>query len=351
MPPRRGPSIGEVSADVRPVRGGWPRNAQPPLAGRGRDHLPKPARPPIITGSNPVSGPDPRLVAMTYNVSDLLALLDLEPLEHNIYRGHNRHIGGTGRVFGGQVMSQALVAAYRTVEEPRIAHSMHGYFILPGDIGAPIVYFVDRLRDGKSFTTRRVTAIQHGRAIFNMSASFQVEETGPEHQVPMPDVPPPEALESELAQVRARADSLPAPLRAVLTQDRPIDFRLVTPFDPFEPVVDEPRRMLWLRAIGELGDEPLPNQAVLAYASDYGLLATALLPHALSIYQPGVQVATLDHALWFHRPFRADEWLLYVMDSPAAYGARGFARGLVFSRSGVLVASAAQEGLTRVWKD
>jgi len=287
---------------------------------------------------------------MAYSALDLLALLDLEPLEHNIYRGRNRDIG-TGRVFGGQVLAQSLVAAQRTVDDERVAHSLHGYFILPGDIGAPIVYFVDRLRDGKSFTTRRVTAIQHGRAIFNMSASFQVVEEGPVHQVPMPEAPPPESLVPELEQVRARAAQLPTPLRAVLTQDRPIDFRQVTPFNPFQPVASEPRRLLWLRAIGELPADPVASQAVLAYASDYGLLATALLPHALSVFQPRVQVATLDHAIWFHRPFRADEWLLYAMDSPAGYGARGFARGLVFSRSGELVASVAQEGLTRVWPE
>jgi acyl-CoA thioesterase-2 len=286
---------------------------------------------------------------MPYTVADLLALLDLEPLEHDIYRGRNRDIG-TGRVFGGQVLAQALVAARRTVDGDRVAHSMHGYFILPGDMGAPIVYFVDRLRDGNSFTTRRVTAIQHGRAIFNMSASFQVVEDGPVHQVAMPAAPDPETLRPELELVRERAAQLPGPLRTVLSQDRPIDFRQVTPFNPFQPVPSEPRRMVWLRAVGEVPGEPLPNQAVLAYASDYGLLATALLPHALSVYQPEVQVATLDHAIWFHRPFRADEWLLYVMDSPAAAGARGFTRGEIFSRSGDLVASVAQEGLTRVWR-
>jgi len=285
---------------------------------------------------------------MTYTARDLLALLDLEPLEHNIYRGRNRDIG-TGRVFGGQVLAQALVAAQRTVDGERIAHSMHGYFILPGDIGAPIVYFVERLRDGRSFATRRVTAIQHGRAIFNMSASFQVVEDGPEHQVLMPLAPPPEDLVPELEQVRARGSAMPPPLRPVLMQDRPIDFRQVTPHNPFEPAPGEPNRMLWLRAIGGMPDELLASQAVLAYASDYGLLGTALLPHALSVYQPGVQVATLDHAIWFHRPFRMDEWLLYVMDSPAAAGARGFARGQIFKQSGELVASVAQEGLTRIW--
>jgi acyl-CoA thioesterase-2 len=286
---------------------------------------------------------------MSYDVQDLLALLDLEPLEHDIYRGRNRDIG-TGRVFGGQVLAQSLVAAQRTVPAERAAHSLHGYFILPGDIGAPIVYFVERLRDGKSFATRRVTAIQHGRAIFNMSASFQVLEDGPDHQLPMPAAPAPGQLVPELEQVRQRAAAMPAPLRGVLTQDRPIDFRQVTPYNPFEPAAAEPARMLWLRAVGEVPDELLASQAVLAYASDYGLLATALLPHALSIYQPGVQVATLDHAIWFHRPFRMDDWLLYVMDSPAAAGARGFARGQIFTRRGALIASVAQEGLTRVWE-
>jgi acyl-CoA thioesterase-2 len=284
---------------------------------------------------------------VSYNVQDLLTLLDIEPLEENIYRGHNRHIG-TGRVFGGQVLAQALVAAQRTVDADRVAHSIHGYFILPGDMNAPIVYFVDRLRDGKSFATRRVTAIQHGRAIFNMSASFQVvEDDGPEHQVEMPDAPPPEELVSDLELLRAHADRIPEALRPILTQDRPIDFRPVDPVDPFAPVARPPRRMLWLRAIGEMPQEQLASQAVFAYASDFGLLATALLPHAVSIYTPGMQVATLDHAVWFHRPVHFDEWHLYVMDSPAAAGARGFTRGLLFNRNGQLIASTAQEGLTR----
>ncbi len=284
---------------------------------------------------------------MGYTVTDLLQLLDLEPIEHNIYRGQNRDIGTT-RVFGGQVLAQALVAARRTVEDDRDAHSMHGYFILPGDLDAPIVYFVDRLRDGKSFATRRVTAIQHGRAIFNMSASFQVREPGPEHQEPMPSVPPPEAVEPELDLIRGIADRIPESLRTLLTQDRPLDFRPIDPVDPFDPKPRPPLRYMWVKTVGRVPDDALSNQAVLAYASDYGLLATALLPHALSIRTPNVQVATLDHAVWFHRPFRADEWLLIAMDSPAAHGARGFARASVFTRDGRLVASLAQEGLTRV---
>ncbi|HEX9107542.1 MAG TPA: acyl-CoA thioesterase II [Longimicrobiales bacterium] len=284
---------------------------------------------------------------MAYTAQDLLHLLDLEPIEHNIYRGQNRDIG-TMRVFGGQVLAQALVAARRTVEDERDAHSMHGYFILPGELDAPIVYFVDRLRDGKSFSTRRVTAIQNGRAIFNMSASFQVREPGPEHQESMPSVPPPEALERELDVIRGIAERIPESLRPVLTQDRPLDFRPIDPVDPFAPAARPPFRYMWVRAEGAMPDDTLSNQAVLAYASDYGLLATALLPHALSIRMPGVQVATLDHAIWFHRPFRADDWLLFAMDSPSAYGARGFSRANIFTREGQLVASLAQEGLTRV---
>ena len=284
---------------------------------------------------------------MAYTAEHLLQLLNLEPLEVNIYRGQNRDIG-TARVFGGQVLAQGLVAARRTVDDERDAHSLHGYFILPGDLEAPIVYFVDRLRDGKSFATRRVTAIQHGCAIFNMSASFHVAEPGPEHQEPMPAVPPPESVEPELDLIRGIADRIPESLRAVLTQDRPLDFRPVDPVDPFSPSARPPLKYMWVRAQGRLPDETLSHQAVLAYASDYGLLATALLPHALSIRTPGLQVATLDHAVWFHRPFRADEWLLIAMDSPAAYGARGFARASVFTRDGRLVASLAQEGLTRV---
>lgn len=285
---------------------------------------------------------------MQNTVDELLRLIDLEPLEHNIYRGQNRDIG-TRRVFGGQVLAQALVAARRTVEEGRVAHSLHGYFILPGDLDTPIVYFVDRLRDGRSFTTRRVTAIQHGRAIFNLSCSFQVPEEGIEHQSEAPAAPPPEGLQPELERVREAADRIPPELREVLTQDRPIDFRVVEPVDLFRPRAEPPARRTWFRAQGPMPDDQLLHQAVLAYASDYGLLATALQPHALTIRSPGVQVASLDHALWFHRPFRVDEWLLYVNDSPSAAGARAFTRGSIYTRDGVLVASSAQEGLARVW--
>jgi acyl-CoA thioesterase-2 len=284
---------------------------------------------------------------MSFTADDLVALLELEPIEHNIYRGRNRDIG-TGRIYGGQVLAQALVAAQRTVDGDRPVHSMHGYFILAGDLRVPVVYFVDRLRDGGSFTTRRVTAIQNGQAIFNLSASFHRREEGLEHQTEMPEVPAPEELASELAMIRAGADRIPEQLRPILTQDRPLDVRPVDESDPFETAARPPRRCYWVRTVGHLDDDPLIHQAALAYASDYGLLVTSLRPHGMSFRDPRLMVASLDHSLWFHRPFRMDDWLLYVSDSPAAHGGRGFARGSYFTREGELVASSAQEGLIRL---
>lgn len=284
---------------------------------------------------------------MSVAAADLVSLLELEPLEHNIYRGRNRDIG-SGRIYGGQVLAQALVAAQRTVDENRQVHSMHGYFILPGDLEIPVVYFVDRLRDGGSFTTRRVTAIQHGRAIFNLSASFHIEERGLEHQADMPDAPDPESLRSELDVLRASADRIPGHLRDVLTQDRPLDVRPVEEEDPFDTRPRPPRRCYWVRTVGALSDDPLQHRAVLAYASDYGLIVTALRPHGLSFRDPRMMVASLDHSVWFHGDFRADEWLLYQIEAPVAAGARGFARGTLFTRDGRLVASVAQEGLMRM---
>jgi acyl-CoA thioesterase-2 len=284
-------------------------------------------------------------------VASLLELLELEPLEHNIYRGQNRNLG-TGRVFGGQVFAQALVAARRTVDEGREAHSVHGYFLREGDLTTPIVYFVDRPRDGRSFTSRRVTAIQHGEAIFHLSASFHVVEPGIDHQWPMPEVPDPESLTPELDLIRANAHLIPEPIRAIWTQDRPIDLRLISPRNPFVPGEAvgpvEARRAVWFRVVDRIPDPTIVHQAVLAYASDYGFLPTALLPHGLTMRDRRVQIASLDHTLWMHRPFRADEWLLYVSDSPSAHGARGFVRGQVFTRDGQLIASVAQEGLIRV---
>lgn len=284
-------------------------------------------------------------------VTDLMQLLDLERLEMNIYRGRNRDVG-TGRVFGGQVFAQALVAARKTVPDGREAHSVHGYFLREGDTKTPIVFFVDRPRDGRSFTSRRVTAIQHGEAIFHLSASFHIDEDGIDHQVKMPTVPAPEDCPEELDLIRSRAAEIPESLRAILTQDRPLDFRLIEPADPFsKPVATTPdgaRRLVWFRLRERIADAPMLHQAVLAYASDYGFLPTALRPHGISSRDPRLIMASLDHTLWLHRPFRADEWLLYANDSPTAFDARGFVRGQVFSREGHLVASVAQEGLVRM---
>lgn len=283
-------------------------------------------------------------------VGDLLALLDLEALEVNIYRGRNRDIG-SGRVFGGQVFAQALVAAQRTVTPGRDAHSVHGYFLRAGDLTTPIIFFVDRPRDGGSFTSRRVTAIQHGEAIFHLSASFHIGEPGLEHQSAMPQVPPPESLATELDLIRQRIDRIPESMRAVLTQERPIDFRPVNPADPFVAETRDPVRYVWFRAMSKLPEERIIHQAVLAYASDYGLLPTALHPHGVAYRDRRLQMASLDHSVWLHRPFRADEWLLYAMESPVAAGARGFTRGSVFTQAGQLVASVAQEGLMRMRSD
>ncbi|WP_022834876.1 acyl-CoA thioesterase II [Salisaeta longa] len=288
---------------------------------------------------------------MGFSLEDLLALLDLERIEHNIFRGQSVDIG-SGSVYGGQALAQSLVAARYTVgDDTRRAHSMHGYFILAGDVAAPIVYDVDRLRDGNSFATRRIVAIQHGRAIFNMAASFQSPEDGASHQTEMPDVPGPEGLTAELDLLRAIADRIPPKVRHFYTRERPIEVRPVDPVNPFDPAPTTPVSYRWLRTHGPMPDDPLLHQAVLAYASDYGLLGTALRPHGLSFVQPNLQLASLDHAIWFHRPFRTDEWLLYAMDSPAADQARGFTRGQIFAQDGTLVASVAQEGLMRVWED
>lgn len=276
-----------------------------------------------------------------------LDLLDLEPIEVNIFRGQNRYLG-MQRVFGGQVLAQALVAAGRTVEESRPAHSLHAYFLLPGDLEVPIIYQVERLRDGGSFTTRRVTAVQHGRPIFNAAISFHRAEDGMEHQAPMPDVPPPEGLPSEVELARQMAHLFPDPLKAVYTTERPIEWRPVNPVNPFAPEPREPPvGHVWIRAVDAVPGGLRMQQAVLAYASDYGLLGAALLPHGRSFLQRTLQAASLDHALWFHRPFDMHEWLLYTMDSPSAAGALGFTRGALHTRDGRLVASVAQEGLIR----
>ena len=279
-------------------------------------------------------------------VEALLSILDLEPLELNLFRGRSPKEGWQ-RVYGGQVLGQALVAAVRTVEEPRAVHSMHAYFLLGGDPHHPIIYEVERVRDGGSFTTRRVKAIQHGRAMFIMSASFQKEEASYEHAAPMPDVPPPEALPSATELMAKLIDVLPASMRAYWSQERPIDMR---PVDMSRYLGREPRdpvQHIWMRSNARLPDDLKLHQCVLAYASDFTLLDTALIAHGKLLFDSDIQLASLDHALWFHRPFRADEWLLYAQDSPSAHGARGFCRGSVFTRDGLLIASVAQEGLMR----
>jgi acyl-CoA thioesterase-2 len=279
-------------------------------------------------------------------LEELLKLLKLESIEENIFRGQSQDLG-YGSVYGGQVLGQALSAAYQTVEVERRAHSLHAYFLRPGDASRPIIYTVDCIRDGKSFTTRRVVAVQKGQAIFTMAASFQIDEPGFEHQDPAPSVPGPEGLASELELANRIADQIPAPIRQKLLCRRPIEVRPVNPMNPFAPEKREPVRYNWVRAIERLPDDPAVHQYLLAYASDYGLVVTSLHPHGRSYWQPEMQVASLDHAMWFHRSFRMDEWLLYAMQSSNAHKARGLAHGKIFNREGVLVASVAQEGLIR----
>ena len=280
-------------------------------------------------------------------VDKLVDLLDLETLEVNLFRGRTSDEGWR-RVYGGQVIGQALVAASRTVDEPRPAHSLHAYFIRPGDPAAPILYTVDRDRDGKSFTTRRVVAIQHGRPIFNMAVSFQIEEEGVEHQFDMPDVPGPEGLLSD-RELRIRdGDRIPEKFRSHWLRERPIEIRPVDPRDMFAPDKRPPVQHVWFRVAGPIGGGRALHQCMLAYASDMTLLDTCILPHGISWVNPKLQSASLDHALWFHEPFRADEWLLYAQDSPRASGARGLNRGSIYTRDGRLVASVAQEGLIRI---
>jgi acyl-CoA thioesterase-2 len=283
---------------------------------------------------------------MNQLLDDLIKVMTLERLELDLFRGESRDIGSP-QVFGGQVLGQALVAATATVEE-RMVHSLHAYFLRRGDFNSPIVYEVDRALDGKHFSSRRVVAIQHGRQIFNMSASFQLAETGLAHQIPMPDVPLPESLPDVESHYRGMADQLPAAARRVLEQKRPFEFRPVLPPDFLRQDKSEPLKHIWFRAVDELPDDEALHRCLLAYVSDFHLLDTALKPHGISMISPRLTIASIDHAMWFHRSVRVDDWLLYAIDSPSASGARGFTRGSVFARDGQLVASAAQEGLIRV---
>jgi acyl-CoA thioesterase-2 len=280
-------------------------------------------------------------------VEDLLVTLDLETLEHNLFRGRSPQTRWQ-RVFGGQVIGQALVAACRTVDvNDRPPHSLHAYFLLGGDPKVPIIYEVDRIRDGKSFTTRRVVAIQHGQAIFSMAVSFHVEETGFTHQAKMPDVPTPDKLPSEEEIRRNVLPTMPEPVRRFYERERPIELRPVEYDRYYGNKTDDTTFNIWIRCIERLPNDRAIHQCVLAYASDMALLDASLIPHGRSVFDKTIMAASLDHALWFHRPFRADEWLLYAQDSPNSSGARGFSRGSIFSADGTLIASVAQEGLVR----
>ena len=278
-------------------------------------------------------------------VKTMLDVLNLEQLEVNLFRGQSPK-SGWQRVFGGQVIGQALVAAMRTVEG-LAPHSLHCYFLVGGDPKVPIIYEVDRSRDGKSFTTRRVVAIQHGQQIFVLAVSFHNDEEGLTHQAPMPEVPPPEELPSE-AQIRETVlPTMPEAVQRYYRSERPIELRPVEYGRYLGKKTENGKFNVWIRATGRLPDDPEIHQCVLAYASDMSLLDTALAPHGRSLFEKEFMGASLDHALWLHRPFRADDWLLYAQDSPNLSGARGFSRGLIFARDGTLVASVAQEGLVR----
>ena len=277
---------------------------------------------------------------------ELLTLMQLERLEDNLFRGASRDIG-TKRVFGGQVLAQALLAASYTVES-RLAHSLHAYFLRAGDHDAPIVYDVDRSRDGRSFTSRRVVAIQHGRPIFTLAASFQVEEEGLDHQFEMPEAPSPDELEPIGILPPEEFDHMPKNMQRWLDRFGPFEFRAVRGVDPDDQAPRPPFKELWFRLHGELEDDPRLHRALLAYVSDFHLVGTATLPHGISWVDGKLMMASLDHAMWFHRDFRVDDWMLYTCDSPSTSGGRGLARGMIYDREGNLVASTAQEGVIRL---
>jgi len=283
---------------------------------------------------------------MSQVLDDLLSLLDLETIEEGLYRGDSQDLGFKA-VFGGQVMGQALSAAKETVVEERLVHSLHSYFLRPGDASKPIVYDVENIRDGKSFSTRRVKAIQNGKPIFYMTVSFHNEEPGVTHQASMPNVPGPENLRSSLEFYRENASLIPEKIRDKVLCDKPIEMRPVNFQSPFKPEVTLANRYVWFKANGDMPNDPRIHKYLLAYASDFEFLPTALQPHGLSFMQPNMQVATIDHAMWFHRDFRMDEWILYAVDSPSASGGRGLVRGQFFNQDGVLIASTMQEGLIR----
>lgn len=283
---------------------------------------------------------------MSKVLTDLLDLLNLEEIEIGLYRGQSQDLG-LPAVFGGQVMGQALSAAQQTLEPTRKVHSFHSYFLRPGDANKPIIYEVENIRDGKSFSTRRVQAIQYGKPIFYLTASFQDDEQGFDHQATMPVVAGPEELTPDIAFYLQNAHLIPESVRSKFTCAKPIEFRHLDFQNPFLPKAAEPKKYLWLKANGKMPDCLQIHKYLLAYAADFNFITTALLPHNASYVQPDLQVATIDHAMWFHRDFRLDDWLLYAIDSPSASGARGFVRGQFYNRDGVLVASTTQEGLIR----
>jgi len=285
---------------------------------------------------------------MTTALQATLDLLDLEVIERNLFRGHSPR-SEWQRVFGGQVIGQALSSAARTIEG-RICHSLHAYFLRPGDPNIPIVYEVDPIRDGRSFTTRRVRAIQHGHSIFSMEVSFQTAEQGVEHQLPMPNVTPPEDLPSVRERLALQRAEAPSGFSFYFEGNRAFEDRTVDAVDPFRPEVKPPNQHTWMKPNGKLPDDLTVHQCMFAYMSDYSMSETSWRPHGLSWAQPGVQTASLDHAIWFHRPFKVDQWLLFDQDSPAAFGSRAASRACVYDRSGVLVASVFQESLIRTGK-
>jgi acyl-CoA thioesterase-2 len=284
---------------------------------------------------------------MQRGLADLQQQFQLERLEVNLFRGESRDTGSP-QVFGGQVLGQALMAAHATIEDNRVVHSMHAYFLRRGDFTKPIVYSVDRSRDGGSFSARRVVAVQNGEQIFICSASFQEPEEGLEYQATMPQVPPPEELKPLAKPSQAEIDKLPEKLRRWLEIERPFEFRPVQNYNPLTPAPAQPVRQIWMRATGRLPDDDTLHRCILAYVSDYWLLDTSTMPHGSSFLRGNLIMASIDHAIWFHRHARVDEWLLYALDSPSSSGARGFSRGSFYTREGVLAASTAQEGLIRL---
>lgn len=284
---------------------------------------------------------------MSKQLQELLNLHQLERLEVGLFRGECEHLG-LPQVYGGQVIGQALSAAGYTVDSDRTVHSFHSYFLHPGDINHPIIYDVEKLRDGKSLSTRRVKAIQHGRPIFYLTASYQGQIEGLEHQeAQMPNVPGPENFPSETQLAQTMKEAMSPSMQNVFCNEKPIEVRPVVVNNPFAPEALPAKQYLWIKANGQLPDDPLLHQYLLGYASDWGFLVTALFPHKVSLFTPKFQVATIDHSMWFHRPFKMDEWLLYVIDSPTSSNGRGLVRGEIFDQQGNLVATAVQEGVMR----